>query len=67
MYYCNITKSLYVDKCVLNLINLVQMFPWSLGSNVGFSVSTILIALSTGKEGFVQVALANFFFHGKNY
>ena len=45
------------------VINLEQRPPWSLGSNVGFSVSTILISLSTNKEGFVQVILSNCLFY----
>jgi len=42
---------------------LVKMFPWSLGANVGLSLTTILTALSSGNVGFVQVAIANLLFN----
>jgi len=44
---------------------LVKMFPWSLGANVGLSLTTILTALSSGNVGFVQVAIANLLFNGE--
>lgn len=57
------TESMLTPLVGMGVIELDQMFPWSLGSNVGFSLSTILLALSTGKEGFIQVAFANFVFN----
>jgi len=57
------TESMLTPFVGMGIIELDQMFPWSLGSNVGSSLTTILLALSTGKEAFVQVALANFMFN----
>lgn len=57
------TESMLTPFVGVGVIELEQMFPWCLGSNVGFSISTILIALSSGREAFVQVSLANFFFN----
>lgn len=45
---------------------LPQMYPFSLGSNIGMAAVTLLQSLVSGKVGFFHVALANIFFNGKN-
>ena len=47
----------------IRIIELEHMFLWGMGSIVGSSITTIRLALTTGTEAIVQVALANFMFH----
>lgn len=45
------------------IIELEQMFPWSLGSNLGLSLTSMLTALFSGKAEYLQITLANLFFN----
>jgi ethanolamine transporter EutH len=45
---------------------LPQMYPFSLGSNIGMAAVTLLQSLVSGRAGFFHVALANIFFNGEN-
>lgn len=59
----SITESILTPFVGTGVVELEQMFPWSLGANIGLCLTTILAALSSGSAGFVQVALANLLFN----
>jgi sodium-dependent phosphate cotransporter len=45
------------------VIDLEQMYPWSIGTGIGMSVFTMLASMAAGEVSFMKVAMANVFFH----
>ncbi len=59
----SITTSLVVPMAGAGLLTLVQIFPYTLGSNVGTTVTAILAALLTGNIAALTVAFAHLLFN----
>ncbi|MBN1302223.1 MAG: Na/Pi symporter [Melioribacteraceae bacterium] len=59
----SITTSLMVPMAGAGLLSLVQIFPYTLGSNIGTTVTAILAALITGEVAAVTVAFAHLLFN----
>lgn len=59
----SITTSLIVPMAGAGLLSLVQIFPYTLGANVGTTITAILAALITGNIAAVTVAFAHLLFN----
>jgi len=59
----SITTSLVVPMAGAGLLSLVQIFPYTLGSNIGTTITAILAALITGNIAAVTVAFAHLLFN----
>jgi sodium-dependent phosphate cotransporter len=59
----SITTSLVVPMAGAGLLTLIQIFPYTLGSNVGTTVTAMLAALITGEHAAVSVAFAHLIFN----
>lgn len=59
----SITTSLVVPMAGAGLLTLIQIFPYTLGSNIGTTVTAILAALITGEVAAVVVAFAHLMFN----
>jgi sodium-dependent phosphate cotransporter len=59
----SITTSLAVPLAGAGILTLEQIFPYTLGANVGTTITAILAALVTGQEAAVAVAFAHLLFN----
>ncbi len=59
----SITVSLMVPLASAGLLNIIQIFPYALGANVGTTVTAILAALLTGNISAVIVAFSHLCFN----
>lgn len=59
----SITTSLAVPLAGAGILTLAQIFPYTLGANVGTTVTAILAALSVGEINAVTVAFAHMLFN----
>ena len=59
----SITTSVVVPLIGAGILTLEQVFPFTLGANVGTTVTAMLAALSTGNIAAVTVAFAHLFFN----
>merc|ERR1712150_135395 len=59
----SITTSALVPLVGMGVIHLEQMFPITLGANIGTTVTGLLAAQVSGKKTALQVALAHLFFN----
>ena len=59
----SITTSLIVPLIGAGILTLEQVFPFTLGSNIGTTVTAMLASLSTGNIAAVVVAFAHLFFN----
>jgi sodium-dependent phosphate cotransporter len=59
----SITTSVLVPLVGAGVISLEQMFPITLGANLGTTITAILAALATGEPAAVTVALAHLLFN----
>jgi sodium-dependent phosphate cotransporter len=59
----SITTSLAVPMAGAGLLTLVQIFPYTLGSNIGTTVTAILAALVTGNLAAIIVAFSHLLFN----
>lgn len=59
----SITTSLAVPLAGAGVLTLQQVFPYTLGANVGTTVTAILAALTVGEVGAVTVAFAHLLFN----
>ena len=59
----SITTSMIVPLIGAGIITLEQVFPFTLGANVGTTVTSMLAALATGNIAAVTVAFAHLFFN----
>lgn len=57
------TTSLVVPLAGTGVLSLRQIFPYTLGANVGTTITAILAALSTGNPAAVTIALAHLTFN----
>jgi len=57
------TTSIAVPMAGAGLLTLRQIFPYSLGANIGTTVTAILAALVTGSPGAIQIAFAHLCFN----
>ena len=59
----SITTSLAVPLAGAGILTIRQIFPYTLGANVGTTVTAILAALAVGEESAVTVAFAHLLFN----
>lgn len=59
----SITTSLVVPLAGAGILTIEQVFPYTLGANVGTTVTALLASLATGSAAAVSVALAHLFFN----
>lgn len=59
----SITTSLIIPLAGAGVLTLTQILPYTLGANVGTTVTAMLAALATGKEGATAVAFAHLMFN----
>jgi sodium-dependent phosphate cotransporter len=59
----SITTSLAVPLAGAGILTISQIFPYTLGANVGTTVTAILAALAVGEESAVTVAFAHLLFN----
>jgi sodium-dependent phosphate cotransporter len=59
----SITTSLAVPLAGAAVLTLVQIFPYTLGANVGTTITAILAALAVGEVSAVTVAFAHLLFN----
>lgn len=59
----SITTSLAVPLAGAGVLSLVQIFPYTLGTNVGTTITAILAALAVGEISAVTVAFAHLLFN----
>jgi len=59
----SVTISIAVPMAGAGLLTLRQVFPYSLGANIGTTVTAILAALVTGSVGAIQIAFAHLVFN----
>jgi sodium-dependent phosphate cotransporter len=59
----SITTSLIVPLVAAGLLTIEQVFPYTLGANVGTTITAILAALGIGKEIAIAVAFAHLLFN----
>jgi sodium-dependent phosphate cotransporter len=59
----SITTSLAVPLAGAGVLTLVQIFPYTLGANVGTTITAILAALAVGEVSAVTVAFAHLLFN----
>lgn len=59
----SVTTSVMVPLVGAGVVTLEQMFPFTLGANVGTTVTALLAALATGHPAAVSVALAHVLFN----
>ena len=59
----SVTTSLAVPFAAARVLTLEQIFPYTLGANIGTTVTTMLAALSLGNPIGLQIALAHLIFN----
>ncbi len=59
----SVTTSLAVPLAGAGILTIYQIFPYTLGANVGTTVTAMLAALSVGEMSAVTVALAHMLFN----
>lgn len=59
----SITTSLVIPLAGAGILTLVQIFPYTLGANIGTTITAILAALSLGSPEAVAVAFAHLLFN----
>ena len=59
----SVTTSLIVPMAGAGLLTLEQVFPYTLGANIGTTITALLAALSLGQPAALAVALAHLYFN----
>jgi len=59
----SVTLSMVVPLAGAGLLTLRQIFPYTLGANIGTTITAILAALVTGSAGGIQIAFAHLLFN----
>ena len=59
----SITTSLVVPMAAAGILTLAQIFPYTLGANIGTTITAILASLATGNLNAVMVAFAHLLFN----
>lgn len=59
----SVTTSLVVPLVGAGILNIVQIYPYTIGANVGTTMTTILASLVTGEISAVTVAFAHLLFN----
>ncbi len=59
----SITTSLVVPMAGAGMLTLAQIFPYTLGANIGTTITAILASLATGNANAIVVAFAHLFFN----
>ena len=59
----SITTSLIVPLAGAGLLSLEQIFPYTLGANIGTTITALLASLSVGNPAALTIALCHFIFN----
>ena len=59
----SITTSMLVPLVGAGLLTIEQIFPYTLGANIGTTITAVLAALSLGTEAAMIIALCHFVFN----
>ena len=59
----SITTSLIVPLAGAGVLRLIQIFPYTMGANVGTTMTAMIAALALGEAEGVKIAFAHFFFN----
>jgi sodium-dependent phosphate cotransporter len=59
----SITTSIMVPLVGAGIVSLEQLFPFTIGANIGTTITAMLAALATGSPAAVAVAFAHLFFN----
>ncbi len=59
----SITTSLVIPLAGAGILNLYQIFPYTVGANIGTTVTAFLAALATGNVNGISIAFAHFVFN----
>jgi len=59
----SITTSVMIPLVAAGLVTLEQVFPFTVGANIGTTVTALIAALSTGSTAAVTVAFSHLFFN----
>lgn len=59
----SITTSIMVPLAGAGIVNIYQIFPYTVGANIGTTVTTLLAAMATGSPAALVVALSHFTFN----
>jgi solute carrier family 34 (sodium-dependent phosphate cotransporter) len=59
----SVTTSIIVPLAGAGIVNVYQVFPYTLGANVGTTITALLAAISLGSVGAICVAFAHLFFN----
>jgi len=59
----SITTSLAVPLAGAGILSLIQIFPYTLGANIGTTITAMLAALAVGEISAITVAFAHFLFN----
>lgn len=59
----SVTTSLVIPLAGAGVLTILQIFPYTIGSNIGTTITANLAAFSTGSEAAVTVALAHLMFN----
>lgn len=59
----SVTESILSPFLASGIFEIEQILPWSLGTNVGMAILTILQSTYSGNKDFFHVAIANLFFN----
>lgn len=59
----SITTSTFTPLVGLNIITLEQMFPLTLGANIGTTCTAVISALVSGSVNAIQISMCHFFFN----
>jgi sodium-dependent phosphate cotransporter len=59
----SITTSLVVPMAGAGMLTLAQIFPYTLGANIGTTITAMLASLATGNANAVVVAFAHLLFN----
>jgi len=59
----SITTSIMIPLAGAGIVNIYQVFPYTVGANIGTTVTTLLAAMATGSPAALVVALSHFTFN----
>lgn len=59
----SVTTSVMIPLAGAGILNIFQVFPYTLGANIGTTITAILAAISLGDVGSISVAFAHMFFN----
>jgi len=59
----SISQTILTPYVATGIIELEQVLPWSLGTNLGLAIASMLIAWNSGNASYLHVTISNIFFN----